>query len=167
MHHIELEILMNYLNGLAGKVIPALVLGETTLASTCIVMLLHFDSNRKEHGCSYCVALCLAAFADISWIGCFNFYHQLENLSQESVECLKAVDLKSMQEIRLQRLVLGKHSAGVALPTRHFRRPIIRVKLGNFGYIEPGFALSFFQQTLDTIVTYVFMVKIEGEMWLL
>ena len=164
---MKLEILTNTLNSIAGKLIlPALVLGGIVLAATSTGMLIRFESHQDKHGCSYCLSWILAMFAGSVWFGGFIMFRQLEKFTQESDEVLREIDSDIMRETRLLGHVLGRHFKGAAFQKRSFRRRIMRVQLGDFGYIEPGFALSFFQQTLDNIVTYVFMVKVGGEMWL-
>ena len=49
MYHIQLEILTDVLNLVAGKLIPALVLGANALATTSTVMLTHIDTQRGGH----------------------------------------------------------------------------------------------------------------------
>ena len=49
---------------------------------------------------------------------------------------------------------------------RSFRRRMLRLKVGDFRTVEPGFALEYFQMTVEYIVTYALMVDPAGGMWL-
>ena len=66
--HIQLEILLNALQAVVGKLLPVISLAFSVLACTSTVMLLHINPLSEGQGCAYCALLVLGAVASGSGV---------------------------------------------------------------------------------------------------
>ena len=137
------------------------------LSGTSTILVLHFDPFKDGQACSYCAFTFFLGLVLATWIGVFVVLILFEQVIEESKALLKNIeeDILSLPTISScfnggLRLVKSRFLA------RSFRRRMLRVKLGDFRTIEPGFALQYFQVTAENIVTYAFMVDPTSGMWM-
>ena len=93
---------------------------------------------------------------------------QLEQVMEESEAIMKEIegDILSLPTITIRMQGGGQRLVKSRFLARSFRRRVLRLKLGDFRAVEPGFALEFFQMTAENILTYVLMVDPAGGMWI-
>ena len=164
---MQLEILSHALDIVLENAAPCGVLALSAVACTSTVMLLHINPMTEGQGCAPCAFLMLLGFSVCAWLGGFMNFRQLEQVSDESASVLSEISDQIIAEAMVSNCLYGRRLAGRSYVTRLFRQRILRVKIGEFRKLEPGFALEFFQTTADNVVTYIFMVNPSGQMELL
>ena len=166
-YHIQLEILLNALQAIAAKFTPLIFLALSVMACASAVMLLHINPTSEDHGCAYCAFLFLVVCTWNALMGGFFAFELVEQLSEASAAVLGEINESVMSEAMASGCVYGGQLIRRGFAARLFRRCILRVRMGEFRKIEPGFGLEFFQMTTDNIVAYIYMVNSTGKMWLL
>ena len=164
-YHTQMEVLMNYLLHLTANILPMVPPALSMLAAASSVMLLHMGWDGGEY--NYYNYPIFAGFLSGSWVGGFGVLHLLEQMVEVSGAALKDIE----GQIRSESVSLSMRGRGTipkrSFPERLFRRRVLRIRMGAFYYIEPGFALDFFQMTVDNIVTYSLVVNTSEKMWLI
>lgn len=158
---------MNVLRATFGNLVPLMVNGASVLAAMSSAMLLHIDQFNNRETCGVCAFTMFSAFAVAAWLGVFVILRWFEEMMDQSAGVLKDIE----EEIESQATEsicfhggqrVRRHRAG-----RLFQRRPLRLKIGEFRNLEPGFAMEFFQSTEDNIITYGIMVDFSGKMGLL
>ena len=91
----------------------------------------------------------------------------LENTAEEPGGLLREIEAEVTVRASRGSCSHGRQIIRRSFPARLFRRRVFRWKMGQFNNVEPGSALQFLLQTADNVITYVFMVNVGTEMWLL
>ena len=164
---MQLELLMNVVQAILGKLLPVIFLGASALAATSLSILIHIHVLIPNQQHVYIAALDLSGLAFLSSVGAFMAFQFLENMMEESAGVLREIEAEIMVKAKRRTYFYGGQLIGRDYLARLFRRRIIRVKMGEFKNIESGFALEFFRHTADNFITYVFMVNVGTKMWLL
>ena len=165
-YHVQLEILMNTVQAIMGKLLPLMLMGASALCAISSALAIHLHNLKSGQICVSCAYLVLSFFTCLSSIGAFLLCRYIENIGEESAAVLKEIETGIVLETTVGSWVHGGRGVRRSLPARLFRRRVMRVKLGTFTNIETGFALEFLLQTVDNIVTFVFMVNVSNELWL-
>ena len=115
------------------------------LSGTSTILVLHLDPFDDGQACGYCAFVFFLGLVFLTWIGVFIVLIIMEQLVGKSEALLKDIekDILSLPTISAcfnagLRLVKSKFLA------KSFRRRMLRMKLGDFRTIEPGFALQYF-----------------------
>ena len=90
----------------------------------------------------------------------------MENLAEESAGVLREIEEEIIAKANRGTCFFKGQVVRRSLPARLFRRRIMRMRMGEFSNMEAGFAVDFLLQTASNIVTYVFMVNVGTEVWL-
>ena len=167
LYHIQLEILFKALEVVVTKFTPLIFLGFSAQACACTVSLLHINPTSEGQGCVYCTFLLLGTTGVLAWVVGFVGFRLVEQLSEESTGVLEEISRSITAETMTSECIYGDQQVRRSLPARLFRRSVLRARVGEFRKIESGFALEFFQMTLDNIVSYIYMVNPNRKMWLL
>ena len=162
LYPVKLEILMNTVQAILGKLLPLLLMGASALCAISSALAIHIHNLASSHVCIPCANSVLSCFVGLSSIGAFLLCQYRENIAEESAGVLKEIET----DIILKTTMNGGQGIRPCLLAKLFRRRIMRVKLGGFTNIETGFALEFLLQTVDNIVTFVFMVNVCNDAWL-
>ena len=165
-YHVQLEILMNTVQAILGKLLPLIIMSASTMCAISSALIIHLHNVRSNELCISCAYLILATFACLSSIGAFMLCQYMENIGEESAQVLKDIEAEIIVKAATGSCVYEGRMVRRCLPARLFRRRVIRVKLGDFASIESGFAVEFLFQTVDHIVTFVFMVNVDTATWL-
>ena len=179
---MQLEILMNAIPRVVGKLMPLLLEGTLVIAGTSTAMMLHVgqvQDERAKKNISLIVLYQSGTMATlVSWFGVFYALHMLEQMAEESVALLKDVEMELMLlslrlPSKLPRRTRGELS-GWQLPVRvtkfkarMFRRRVLRLRIGDFSSVETGSAAEHFRLAAENIITYALMIDFSSPMWII
>ena len=167
-YHVQLEILLNTVQAIMGKLLLLILMGASVLSATSSALIILLHNLKSSQLCVYCTYMIPTAFVCLSTLGASMLckYIENENIAEESDGVLREIEAEIVLKATTGSCVYGRQVVRRFLPARIFRRRVMRIKLGDFKNIETGFTLDFLLQTADNIITFVFMVNAGAESWL-